>query len=38
MGDHFLRIIYEAFVSTPPPTLSIFDEICGITLNKNLDA
>jgi hypothetical protein len=39
MGDHLLRIIYEAFVSTPPPpTLSVFDEICGITLHMALDA
>ncbi|KAI0271035.1 hypothetical protein BGY98DRAFT_218045 [Russula aff. rugulosa BPL654] len=32
MGDHLLRVIYNAFVSTPPPALSIYDEICGITL------
>jgi hypothetical protein len=38
MGDHLLHIIYSAFVSTPPPPdLSIFDEICGITLALNLD-
>lgn len=39
MGDHLLRIIYNNFVQTPPPlTLSIYDEICGIALTKNLDA
>jgi len=39
MGDHLLRIVYNNFVQTPPPpTLSIYDEICGITLTKNLDA
>ena len=38
MGDHFLRIIYANFVQTPvPPTLSIYDEMCGITLMGNLD-
>jgi hypothetical protein len=36
MGDHLLRIIYSTFVSTPPPALSIHDEICGITLIPNL--
>jgi hypothetical protein len=40
MGDYSLRIIYNTFVSTPPPApvLSIYDEVCGITLNWNLDA
>ncbi len=39
MGDHVLRLIYSAFVTTPPPpALSIYDEICGITLIGNLDS
>ena len=38
MGDHLLRVVYNAFVSTPPPALSIYDEICGITLSMVLDA
>jgi hypothetical protein len=38
MGDHLLRFIYEAFVSTPPPGLSIYHEICGITLFPVLDS
>ena len=38
MGDHLLRVVYGNFVSTPPPALSIYDEICGITLTRNLDA
>ena len=39
MGDCLFRVIYSAFVSTPPPpTLSIYDEICGITLSVGLDA
>jgi hypothetical protein len=39
MGDHLLRVIYCNFVQTPPPpTLSIYDEICGITLSLPLDA
>jgi len=39
MGDHLLRVVYSAFVSAPPPpTLSIYDEICGITLDRNNDA
>jgi hypothetical protein len=29
--------LYGTFVSPPPPTLSIFDEICGITLFDHLD-
>lgn len=38
MGDHLLRVVYSTFVSTPPPpALSIYDEICGITLSRNLD-
>ncbi len=38
MGDHFLRVIYANFGQTPvPPTLSIYDEMCGITLIGNLD-
>ena len=39
MGDHLLRLVYDTFVQTPPrPALSIYDEICGITLIPNLDA
>src|SRR6266478_9541761 len=39
MGDPLLRGIYSTFVSTPPPpTLSIYDKICGITLSVNLNA
>ncbi len=39
MGDPLLHGIYSTFVSTPPPpTLSIYDKICGITLSVNLDA
>ena len=38
MGDHLLRVVYNAFVSTPHPALSIYDEICGITLSMILDA
>jgi hypothetical protein len=39
MGDHILRKVYSSFVSTPPrPTLSIYDDICGITLTSNIDA
>jgi hypothetical protein len=39
MGDQILRIVYSKFVSaSPPPTLSIFDTICGITLSASLDA
>ncbi len=31
--------IYSTFVSTlPPPALSIYDEICGITLSWTLDS
>jgi len=38
MGDHLLHIVYSTFVSTPPPpTLSIYDEICGITLSATLN-
>ena len=38
MGDHLLRIVYSSFVSANcPPTLSIYDEICGITLCLNLE-
>ena len=38
MGDHVLRIVYHNFVSTPPPPgLSIYDEICGITLSATLN-
>lgn len=37
MGDHLLRVIYHTFVSPPPPTLSIYDEVCGITLTSYLD-
>jgi hypothetical protein len=39
MGDHLLRVIYHNFVrAPPPPTLSIYDKICGITLSLQLDA
>ena len=38
MGDHLFRVVYDAFVSTPPAALSIYDDICGITLTPNLDA
>jgi len=40
MGDHLLRTIYCNFVSpssSPPPSQSIFDESCGITLTVTLD-
>jgi hypothetical protein len=37
MGDHLLRVVYSAFIGTPPADLSIYDESCGITLNRNLD-
>ncbi|KAH9965592.1 hypothetical protein BJV74DRAFT_869944 [Russula compacta] len=38
MGDHLLRIVYHDFVSTPPPpALSIYNEMCGITLFSALD-
>ena len=38
MGDHLLHIIYRDFVSTTPsPVLSIYHEMCGITLSPNLD-
>jgi len=38
MGDHLLRVVYNTFVpSPPPPTLSIYDEICNITLSLVLD-
>jgi hypothetical protein len=37
MGDHLLRVIYNTFVSKPPPALSIYDETCGITLSRILD-
>lgn len=38
MGDHLLHFIYRSFVSSHlPPALSILDEMCGITLNMNLD-
>jgi len=38
MGDHLLRRIYETFVGTPPPpALSVYDEICGISLSPFLD-
>jgi hypothetical protein len=38
MGDHLLRDIYHTFESTPlPPVVSIFHEMCGITLIHHLD-
>ena len=33
MGHHLLCNIYYAFISPPPPTLSVYNECCGITLN-----
>ena len=39
MGDHLLHVVYRNYVSASvPPTLSINDEICGITLSRTLDA
>ena len=39
MGDHLLRAVYTTFVQTPPPpALSIYDEMCGITLSTFLDS
>ena len=38
MGDHMLCVVYNTFVQMPPPALSIYDEICGITLSRNLDS
>jgi hypothetical protein len=39
MGDHLLRVVYNTFVQTPPrPALSVYDEICCISLSPNLDA
>jgi hypothetical protein len=38
MGDHLLRVVYRTFVENPLPTLSIYDEMCGITLTPTLDA
>jgi hypothetical protein len=32
-----LHVVYSTFVSTPPPALSIYDEVCGITLSQNLE-
>ncbi|KAK2460134.1 hypothetical protein APHAL10511_007813 [Amanita phalloides] len=38
MGDHLLRIVCNNFVSTHAPSdLSIYDEICGISLSPTLD-
>ncbi|KAI0277530.1 hypothetical protein BGY98DRAFT_979374 [Russula aff. rugulosa BPL654] len=38
MGDNLLRVVYRTFVSSPPPpALSVYDEICGITLSRTLD-
>ncbi len=37
MGDYLLRVVYRDFVPTPP-AVSIYDEICGITLMLHLDA
>jgi len=38
MGDHLLRIVYSTFLSANcPPTLSIYDATCGITLTRSLD-
>ena len=36
MGDHLLRVVYRDFVPTPP-AVSIYDEICGITLTVGLN-
>lgn len=39
MGDHLLRVVYNTFVAAPPPpTLSIYDELCGVTLNPAINA
>ena len=35
MGGHLFHAIYKNFVSNPPPGLSIYDGICGITLSPN---
>ncbi|KAH9967172.1 hypothetical protein BC827DRAFT_1172030 [Russula dissimulans] len=38
MGDDLARVVFDTFVSTPrPTTLSIYDEIYGITLSLTLD-
>jgi hypothetical protein len=38
IDDHILRFIYDTFESNPrSPTLSIYDEMCGITLFQALD-
>ena len=37
MGDHIFRKVYSSFVSTPPPALSIYGEIYGISPSRNLD-
>jgi len=38
MGDHLARVIFDAFVSAPrSPTLSINDEIFGISLSLSLN-
>ena len=39
MGDHLLHVVYNTFVQTPPrPALSIYDELCCISLSLNLYA
>ncbi|KAJ7280378.1 hypothetical protein C8J57DRAFT_1433985 [Mycena rebaudengoi] len=39
MGDHIGRIVFHTFTSlTPPPNLSIYDEMFGLALVKTLDA
>jgi hypothetical protein len=38
MGDHLLRGVYNTFVAAPPPpTLTIYDELCGITPFQAID-
>jgi hypothetical protein len=37
LGDHTAQIIFETFTSTtPPPNLSIYNEIFGLNLSNNL--
>ena len=37
LGDHLLRIIYSPFVSIPPTSLSVYHEMCGISLIPGVD-
>ena len=39
MGDHLLRVVWNTFVlAPPPPALSIYDEMIGITLYGPIDS